>query len=168
MGRDVEELESLMKPFRTADGQEWQIAVNVATVKRCRDLTQIDLLGVVDDQSALQSVFSDHVKFCEVLCSVVRPQLADRGMSDDEFFAQINGAVIEAAAEALIGEIVDFFQEPRKGLLRKALARYQEAATRVNVRTTQAAEAALDKIDFEQMILSMPSNFASSSPGSAG
>lgn len=156
-----------MKPFRTTDGREWLIAVNVATVKRCRDLTGVNLLGVVDDQSALQSIFQDHVKFCEVLCAVVRPQLVEQAMSDDDFFALIDGSVVEASAEALIGEIVDFFQEPRKGLLKKALAKYQQAAARVNSRTTQQAEAALDEIDFEGLILAMPSSFASGSPESA-
>jgi hypothetical protein len=157
-----------MKTFRTTDGLEWQIAVNVATVKRVRDLAGVDLLAVVDDAGPLQAIFGDHVKFSEVLCAAVRPQLADRDMGDDEFFATIDGAVIEAAAEALIGEIVDFFQEPRKGLLKKALAKYQEALAKVNSRTTQTAEAALDQIDFEQMILAMPTSFAGASPGSAG
>lgn len=156
-----------MKTFRTTDGQEWQIAVNVATVKRCRDLAKVDLLGVVEDQGALRGIFDDHVRFCEAICAVCRPQLAERGMSDDEFFAAIDGAVIESAAEALLGEIVDFFQEPRKGLLKKAMAKYQEAAARVNSRTTQMAEAAIDEIDFEKMILAIPSSFASASPESA-
>lgn len=156
-----------MKTFKTTDGKEWQIAVNVGTVKRCRQLTGTNLLELVSDQSSIASLFSDDVKLCEVLCAVIRPQLEAAARSDDDFFAAINGDVIEQAAEALLAEIVDFFQEPRRGLLKKALAKYLAAAEKLQKTSAAAIEAKLEEMDFEALILKTPTNSASDSQESA-
>jgi uncharacterized protein YuzB (UPF0349 family) len=151
-----------MKPFQTSDGAKYEIAVNVATVKRVRDLTGINLLGLVGDQKAVSELFEDDVKFCEVLCAVVRPQLEAAGKSDDDFFAAINGDVIETAAEALLAEIVNFFQEPRRSLLRKAMEKYQTAYRKVRAEGAAAAEKAMETIDFETSLRQTLTSSASS------
>lgn len=156
-----------MAAFSTTDGAEWMVAVNVATVKRVRDLTGVNLLGLVGDQKAVGDLFADDVKFCEVLCAVVRPQLEERGKSDDDFFAAITGEVIEAAAEALLAEIVNFFQEPKRSLLKKAMAQYQAAFLKVRAEGAAAVEKAMSEIDYETNLRQTLTNSASSSPASA-
>jgi hypothetical protein len=151
-----------MKPFQTSDGRQYEIAVNVGTVKRVRDLTGINLLGLVGDQKAVGQLFEDDVKFCEVLCAVVRPQLEAAGKSDDDFFAAINGDVIETAAEALLAEVVNFFQEPRRTLLRTAMEKYQTAYRKVRAEGAAAAEKAMESLDFEASLRQTLTNSASS------
>lgn len=151
-----------MKPFQTSDGAKYEIAVNVATVKRVRDLTGINLLGLVGDQKAVSDLFEDDVKFCEVLCAVVRPQLEAAGKSDDDFFAAINGDVIETAAEALLAEIVNFFQEPRRTLLKTAMDKYTTAYRKVRAEGAAAAEKAMESLDFETSVRQTLMNSASS------
>lgn len=149
-----------MKPFQTSDGASYEIAVNVATVKRVRDLTGVNLLGLVGDQKAVGDLFADDVKFCEVLCALVRPQLDASGKSDDDFFAAINGDVIETAAEALLAEIVNFFQEPRRTLLAKAMEKYQQAYRKVRAEGAAAAEKAMETLDFEASLRQTLTNSA--------
>lgn len=155
-----------MSTFKTADGLEWQVAVNVATVKRVRELAGVNLLGLVGDQKAVGELFADDVKFCEVLCAVIRPQLEAAGKSDDDFFGAIDGQVIEAAAEALLREIVNFFQEPRRTLLKKAMDKYQTAYRKVREEGAAAAEKAMNEIDFETSLRQTLTSSASSSPAS--
>lgn len=156
-----------MATFKTADGREWTIAVNVATVKRTRELTGVNLLALVGEQAAISELFSDDVRLCEVLCAVIRPQLEAASVSDDQFFATINGDVIERAAEALLNEIVDFFQEPRRGLMKKALAKYKMAIATIQAANAKAAEKAIEEMDAEAAIAQTLTSSVSSSPVAA-
>jgi len=155
-----------MTAFRTTDGTEWQVAVNVATVKRVKELTSVNILGLVGDQKAVADLFSDDVKLCEVLCAVIRPQLAAADKTDDDFFSLIDGQVIEHAAEALLREIVNFFQEPRRTLLKKAMEKYQTAYRKVRDEGAAAAERAMNEMDFETSLRQTLTSSASSSPAS--
>jgi flagellar biosynthesis/type III secretory pathway protein FliH len=139
----------------------------VATVKRVRDLTDVNLLGLVGDQKAVGELFADDVKLCEVLCAVIRPQLEAARKKDDDFFAVIDGQVIETAAEALLREIVNFFQEPRRTLLKTAMEKYQAAYRKVREEGAAAAEKAMNEIDFETSLRQTLTSSASSSPVSA-
>lgn len=153
-----------MAHFKTTDGREWQIAVNVATVKRVRELTGVNLLSLVDDRAALEHLFSDDVRLCEAICAAIRPQLEAAGKTDDDFFAGINGDVLEAATEALLNEIIDFFREPRRGLLKKALGKYQKAIAVLTAADAAAAEKAIEEMDLEAALAHSRSSSASSSP----
>ncbi len=107
-----------MKAFKTTDGTEWQVVVNVATIKRCMDDTGLRLTDLFASEAKIGEFFADDVRFCEVLFSVIRPQADAAGKTLDDFLAGIDGTVIEKAVEALLAEVADFFQEPRKGLIK--------------------------------------------------
>lgn len=157
-----------MKTFRTTDGVEWEIRVNVLTIKRVEEETGIRLTAIVDDEAMRTKLFSDDLRFAEVVLSVIRPQLEKADKPDAAFFEAIDGTVIEQAAEALLAEIVDFFQEPRKGLLKKWLARHREAVAKVQSESAAAVAASIETIDVEAMIRSqIPTSSPLSSPASA-
>lgn len=157
-----------MRTFRTTDGASWDLAVNVLTVKRCRDMTGVNPLALVSEQSAVADLFSDDVKLCEVLCAFVLPQLEERGKRPDDFYATINGDVIEQAAEALLGEIIDFFQEPRRGLLKKAFAKQRQAVEAIRATNVKLVEQRIDEMDLERALALTLSSSASDSPASSG
>lgn len=156
-----------MKTFKTSDGHEWSIVVNVGTIRRCMHETGLTLTDLFSTEKKVAEFFADDVRFSEVLLSVVRPQLAELGKTDDDFFTAIDGSVIESAAEALLAEVADFFQEPRKGLLKKAMKKFQEAAARVRNEEIAAVEKELDKMDFQTLIHQTHTSSVSSSPVSA-
>jgi len=161
-----------MKAFTTVDGVEYQIRVNVGTVKRVLEETGLRLTDLFTDEGALGRFFSDDVKFAEVIYSVIRPQLEAAGKTAADFFEAIDGTVIEQAAEALLAEVVDFFQEPRKGLLKKVLAKWMEAKARMQSEGVAAVAEKIETLNFDEMMASpssspTPTNSVSSSPASA-
>lgn len=149
-----------MKTFSTTDGLEWSIVVNVLTIKRVMDGTGLKLTDLFSTADKIQQFFADEVKICEVLFATIKPQADERGKSIEDFLAVIDGTVIENAMEALLAEIADFFQEPRRGLLKQVLAKYREAHNRMQTEGVRAAEKKLQAIDFDRLFNQTPTNFA--------
>jgi hypothetical protein len=156
-----------MKTFKTTDGTEWQVTVNVGTIKRVQDDTGLRLTDLFASAEKIGSFFADDVKFCEVLFSTIRPQAEAAGKTLDDFLAGIDGTVIEGAAEALLAELSDFFPEPRKGLLKKVTERYKAAVEKVRVETLAVVEKQIEQMDAEAVIRQTLTSSASSSPASA-
>jgi hypothetical protein len=156
-----------MKSFKTKDGVEWTVEVTVGTVKRCLAETGLKLTDLFAADKRVGAFFADDVQFCLVLAAVIRPQLEERGKTTDDFLSVIDGTCVEQAVEALIGEVADFFPEPRKGQLKKMLAKYQAAHEKVRGEDLAEAERVMETIDFETLIRQTRMNSASSSQDSA-
>lgn len=138
-----------MSVFSTTDGRKWTVAVNLGTVKRVREATGVDVLALVSDQRAISEAFSDNIRLAEVIASVIKPELAAAGVTDDQFFSVIDGAVIESATEALLAEVANFFQEPRRTILVKAMEKVQAAVKEQNARGAAEALKALETMEVE-------------------
>ena len=156
-----------MKTFKTTDGTAWQVVVNVGTIKRVHDDTGLRLTDLFASAEKIGAFFADDVRFCEVLFSTIRPQAEAAGKTLDDFLAGIDGTVIEGAVEALLAEVADFFQEPRKGLLKKMLVKYQAAHEKLTTEGVLAAEKKIEETDFETLLRQTLTSSASSSPASA-
>lgn len=156
-----------MKSFKTTDGAEWKVTVNVGTIKRVQDDTGLRLTDLFASPEKITEFFSDDVRFCEVLFSVVRPQAETAGKTIDDFLSAIDGTVIEGAVQALLEEVADFFHEPRRGLIKKTLAKYREAHDHLTTAGVLAAEQKIDQTDFETLLRQTLMSSPSSSPGSA-
>jgi hypothetical protein len=156
-----------MKTFKTTDGTAWQVVVNVGTIKRVQDDTGLRLTDLFASAEKIGAFFADDVKFCEVLFSTIRPQAEAAGKTLDDFLAGIDGTVIEGAVEALLAEVADFFQEPRKGLLKKMLLKYQAAHAKLTTEGVLAAEKKIEETDFETLLRQTLTSSVSSSPASA-
>lgn len=156
-----------MKKFRTNDGTEWEVVVTVATIKRVMDHTGLKLTDLFSTSEKIQQFFADEVRFCEVLYAAVKPQADSAGKTIDDFLSAIDGSVIEAAVEALLAEVVDFFHEPRKGLLKKVLNKYQEATGRLRTEGVLVLEKKLDALEFDNLLLQTLTSSVSSSPAPA-
>jgi hypothetical protein len=133
--------------FATLNGTRLHVEVTMLTVKRVRDLCAVDVLDIFGTNDQLGGYLGDNVKLMEVVCAVVRPQLHALGWSDDEFFAQLNGDTLARAADCLLDEVADFFREPRKGLVKKALAKARAATQVIEAQQMAAAERAIAALD---------------------
>lgn len=156
-----------MSEFSTTDGRKWQLAVNVLTVKRVREMAGVNVLALLDDAATVASVFSDHVKLAEVLAACVHPQLEASGVSLDEFLTALDGTAVEAATEALVREVANFFQEPRRSILLKALDKVTAKVKAANAEGAAEALNALETMDIPMPSPSMLTSSVSSSPASA-
>jgi hypothetical protein len=157
-----------MAKFKTLDGKEWVIEVTYLTVKRVRDLCGVNLLDICNlDKESLSGWVADDLRVLEVICAVVRPQLAALDMSDEDFFAACDGSVLKEAVERLVDQVSDFFQEPRKGLVKKVIRKLRETERKMEAQAEKAIDAALSQCDFEAALRTHGSSGSTSPESSA-
>lgn len=137
--------------FRTRDGTEFVVEVTMLTVKRVRQLLGVNVLDILGTGDELGGYVTDDVRLMDVLCAVVRPQLERMGWTDEQFVHGFDQAVLVRAVDCLLDEVASFFQEPRKGLVKKALAK-----ARAMMRARESMEAAemdraLDALDLSAL-----------------
>jgi hypothetical protein len=137
-----------MKTFNDNSGRSWTIEVNVATVKRVRTLTGVNLLEVVEG-TLIERFIRDPVLLCDVVYAVCKPQADERQppVSDEEFGRAMAGDAIEHATTALLEELVSFSPSPRD---RKNLGRVLEATKRVMDKARDLIETRLESGELER------------------
>jgi hypothetical protein len=136
-----------MHSFVDNSRRTWEIAINVAAVKRIRGLLGIDLYALVDDGfKSLSKLVSDPVTLADVLYCLCKDQADKQSISDEEFGRALAGDAITQAADAFVEELIDFFPDARaRASLRKAI----EAGKTVRDKVLSHAERILDSIDPE-------------------
>ena len=65
----------------------------------------------------------------------------------------------------MVDQVSDFFQEPRKGLVKKVIAKLRETEKKMEAQAEKAIDAALSQFDFEQALATHGSS-GSTSPAS--
>lgn len=127
-----------MKSFKDCNGKIWTFSVNVGTMKRVRAICDVDLYKIIEidennnpNSKLLERLSSDPVLLVDVLYAVCKPEADKIGMSDLEFGESMTGDTVEAATNALLDELVDFFPEAKRQVFRRVLtaARRFQAAT---------------------------------------
>lgn len=133
-----------MKVFKDAAERQWNIEVDYAAIRRVRDVFGVNLLDAVN-----KPVLADPITLIDVLFAICKPQIDKHGLSDDQFLSSLRGDVLDAAAVALIEEVVDFFPNPTR---RAALHRvHRTAQTVINARM-ERADATLTDQAIEELI----------------
>ena len=134
-----------MANFKDNSGREWDVAINVATVKRVKDLLGVNLFALLSDRlKGLGELLADPVRFVDVLYVIVKPQADAAGVTDEQFGGSLGGDTLQAAAEAFL-EALGAFMPTVAGreALRAVLEKGRQALDLLGARTT-AAVAALD------------------------
>lgn len=114
-----------MKSFQDTEGRHWRVHVDVATVKRVRDLLDIDLLDIFGGD-LMERLIGDPVTLCDVIYGVCKPEADQAGITDEQFGQALAGDAIESASMALIDALVDFFPLGKRRLLQAAVRRSRE------------------------------------------
>ena len=136
-----------MHSFVDNSRRTWEVAINVAAVKRIRGLLGIDLYALVDDGfKSLSKLVSDPVTLADVLYCLCKDQADKQSINDEDFGRALAGDAITHAADAFVEELIDFFPDARaRASLRKAI----EAGKTVRDKVLSHAEKILDSIDPE-------------------
>ena len=163
-----------MARFRTTDGVEWDVRINVLAIKRVEEETGIRLTAIVDDEAVRQAVLGDDLRFVDIVIALLRPQMEQAKRSMESVLEVMDATTLEQAVAALMEAIFDFFPEPRKGLLVKAWGKTRAAMEKLDAARAAAVSQRIDAIDVEVELLrfpttpSTPTNSASSLQASAG
>lgn len=113
-----------MKTFKDNADRTWTVTVNVDAIKRVRSLLSIDLMEAVEGK-LIERLIGDPVLLCDVIYCVCKDDADAKGITDEEFGRAMAGDAIELATTALLEELVDFFPQGKRQLLRKALAKLE-------------------------------------------
>jgi len=117
-----------MHKFTDTAGRAWIASLNVGTLKKARDLAGVDLAAVSGGE-VFRKLAADPVLLCSALYAISRPEAEGAPVPTlDEFLAAMDGDTVEAATDALVGEVVGFFPKPIRERLLRAVAAAKERA----------------------------------------
>ena len=155
-----------MRTFTDNAERTWEVEINVAGVKRVRDLVGVDLLEIVEG-TLIDKLIRDPILLCDIVYAVCKPQSDEREISDEDFGRSMAGDAIEHATTALLEELVSFCPSPRD---RKNLGRVLEATNRVMDKARDMVEQKLDSGELERIAeqtLATAGDSSGSVPGSS-
>ncbi len=131
-----------MRQFKDSKGRSWDIAINVASIKRVRGLMGLDLAGLFGDEfKPLAELLGDPCKFVDVLWVLVEPQAKAIAVSDEQFGESLGGESLMNAADAFCEELADFFPKPRAMSLRQMLNKAKETGEILEEKLKMVVEA---------------------------
>lgn len=116
-----------MKKFMDSANREWIIEINVATIKRVKLLTGVDLLDIQkekdnEDFSLLLSIYDDPIMLVDILYAICKPACDARSLSAEDFAQGMVGDAIDRAIKNFLEEYVNFFPSPKRAILAKAIS----------------------------------------------
>jgi hypothetical protein len=139
-----------MRVFKDNAGRSWSISVNIASAKRVRDVLKFDLLDLAGG-NIFDRLGDDPILAANVLWVLVMPDAAKLGVTDEQFGEALGGDAFDAATDALVEEVFDFFPQRK----RKVLGNLKEKFTLFQTRQLELAEkqvATLDDQAIEKLI----------------
>jgi hypothetical protein len=133
-----------MKTFKDASGREWTIDINLNTIEQVIASCKIDLTALFEgEHETLAQLFNTPRLLVSVLWVLCGPEQPDALLSEKLFKANMKGDALEAGANALVDDIIDFFPRARqREVCRAAVKKYWEMVEVAH----QKAEADLQKI----------------------
>ena len=121
-----------MKTFKDTEGREWNIAATIGSLRRVKDLAEVDLT----DPRSIASLGDDPFTFGSVLYALCKPQIDARNLTEEQFAAAFDGDVCDAAASAVVEELISFSRPAKRQTLRRVMEKKQALGRTL----TEAAE----------------------------
>lgn len=100
-----------MKIFKDLKNETWEIIINVAAIKKVRDLLHADLLDI---QTTLPRLLGDPIFLVDVLYCLCKSQADAKSISDEQFGEGMAGNCLGFAKNSLIEELKSFFPSPEE------------------------------------------------------
>jgi len=138
----------MSKSFRDSEGRQWDVEVDVVTIKRVRDSLGVNLLELATEESKLPERFNDPVFCVDVLYTLCRDQADKRNVSDEKFGRSLTIDAIEEASDALMEGVIDFFRRDVRAAYRKVL----DATRKVRAAHAKKLTEAMEAPDFDRML----------------
>lgn len=136
-----------MKTFVDNNGKTWTININVATIKRVKDLLGVNLMEAITGD-LITKLEDDVILFVDVLYCVCKQEADANNISDEMFGASLAGDSLEQATEAFLTDLIDFFPAAKRQIFRKAFQKQKEAETMA----VQKMDKKLEALDLEKII----------------
>jgi hypothetical protein len=119
-----------MKQFKDEQGRDWMIDVTVGAIKSVRELLKVDLWNFFGDEA--KRILSDPPMLVDVVYVLCKQQCTERGLTDVDFGRLFRSDVLEAASNALIGAVIDFFPKSRQTILKAWAAKSETLGQQID------------------------------------
>ncbi|MGC4004698.1 MAG: hypothetical protein QM811_16890 [Pirellulales bacterium] len=132
-----------MHTFVDSVGRHWTIAINIAAAKRVRNRVDVDLYKLVDGAlTSLTDLLGDPIRLVDVIYVLCEEQATAQSISDEDFGRSLAGDVIDAAVDAFMAALIDFFPDRRtRETLTKVLATAKALRNQILDRALTTANA---------------------------
>jgi len=100
-----------MKIFKDIKNETWELTINVAAIKKVRDLLNADLLDI---QTSFPRLLADPIFLVDVLYCLCKSQADAKNISDEQFGEGMAGDCLGCAKNSLIEELKSFFPSPEE------------------------------------------------------
>jgi len=151
-----------MATFADAAGREWVVDIDVAALRRVRKRLDLNLMDAIGGET-LGRLADDPVLLVDVLYVLCQEQAERDGISDEAFGRAMRGDALDAAAGAFLEALADFCPSRKAALLRKLVAKGEEAQETILAR----AETMLASGEIDRMLNSPSPRPSTGSPDSA-
>jgi len=132
-----------MRIFKDIKNESWELAVNVAAIKKLRDLLNVDLLDI---QATMPRLLGDPIFLVDVLYCLCKTQADAKSISDEQFGEAMAGDCLGVAKSSLIEELKSFFPSPEE---RQAVDRAIKKGCEMVDLLREKSLSKLDQIDME-------------------
>ena len=143
-----------MKTFKDKNKNDWTIELTIGSARRVKADTEIDLINAISLEkdgasiSEIEKLINNPFKLVDVLFSLCRNQAEKNSISDVDFADLFDADAIEAAANALVEEIILFSPAAK----RKALMKLYQTAQRIAAKNEAELEKILESDELEPQI----------------
>lgn len=145
-----------MASFQDKNGNEWSIHLDGPSIIAVRmDADPEFLKG--DPVETIERLRVDLVLLCEVVHALCKKQIAEKGMTDEQFYKGVIGDTIDTATDALLKAVLDFIPAHTRNIVATCAA--QNAKIR-EMATAKAIEAINDADLLKQVELDLEAEIA--------
>lgn len=113
--------------------------INLTDIIRMED-------GKPPNMEILERLTNDPSLLVDVLYAVCKDEADRHGITPEQFGYSMGGEAVESATAALLEEILDFFPEARRRIIRPMLQARRRLAERLTINLAEAVEARLNQL----------------------
>lgn len=151
-----------MLTFSDTEGKEWNVHINVDTLRRVKSMLDVNLMDMLKG-GLFERLSSDVIFVCDLLYVVCKPQADQRSISSAQFGETLRGDVIEKAVDAMLEDFLNFCPNARdRKNLATALAKSRMITDEVRTKIGEV----LENID-PKTLLNSQLNRSGSAPASS-
>ena len=143
-----------MRVFKDKKDNTWEIEITISALKRVKSYLDLNLLDIFKQNpetqkfELLEKISEDPVLLVDLLFVLCEKQVKERNMNAEDFANVFSGEVIENAVNVLLYEIIDFFPETKKAVLKKIL----DTGKKMQGEAEKLILEKLDNVNMEQML----------------
>ena len=132
-----------MKFFKDSTGHSWELSINILQRDRINATFGVDILSLHADGKSFETFF-DAAIAVDVIVLLMEKAIKAANISEADFRERLDGASFDAAYNAMLEELEDFFLSVRKSHLATSVRKLKENLVAGFARAAERVETELN------------------------